>query len=91
MALEPEFACRPGCAACCIAPSISSPIPGMPQGKPAGQVCIQLDQHGLCRLYGEAARPAVCEHFLATSDVCGETASQALQLLARLEFLTRVD
>ncbi|HNM56919.1 MAG TPA: YkgJ family cysteine cluster protein, partial [Thauera aminoaromatica] len=22
--------CRPGCAACCIAPSISSPIPGMP-------------------------------------------------------------
>ncbi|HNF77692.1 MAG TPA: YkgJ family cysteine cluster protein, partial [Thauera aminoaromatica] len=24
--------CRPGCAACCIAPSISSPIPGMPHG-----------------------------------------------------------
>ncbi|MDP4734972.1 MAG: YkgJ family cysteine cluster protein, partial [Limnohabitans sp.] len=22
--------CRPGCAACCTAPSISSPIPGMP-------------------------------------------------------------
>ncbi|MDP3170542.1 MAG: YkgJ family cysteine cluster protein, partial [Polaromonas sp.] len=22
--------CRPGCGACCIAPSISSPIPGMP-------------------------------------------------------------
>jgi Fe-S-cluster containining protein len=28
--------CRLGCGACCIAPSISSPIPGMPQGKPAG-------------------------------------------------------
>ncbi|MBF7801077.1 YkgJ family cysteine cluster protein, partial [Klebsiella pneumoniae] len=27
--------CRTDCGACCIAPSISSPIPGMPQGKPA--------------------------------------------------------
>lgn len=25
--------CRPGCGACCIAPSITSPIPGMPHGK----------------------------------------------------------
>ena len=28
--------CRPGCGACCIAPSITSPIPGMPDGKPVG-------------------------------------------------------
>ncbi|MGO2368564.1 MAG: YkgJ family cysteine cluster protein, partial [Serratia sp. (in: enterobacteria)] len=27
--------CRADCGACCIAPSISSPIPGMPNGKPA--------------------------------------------------------
>ncbi|MGU7695722.1 YkgJ family cysteine cluster protein, partial [Escherichia coli] len=27
--------CRPDCGACCTAPSISSPIPGMPDGKPA--------------------------------------------------------
>jgi hypothetical protein len=25
--------CRPQCGACCVAPSISSPIPGMPHGK----------------------------------------------------------
>jgi Fe-S-cluster containining protein len=31
---RPKLACRPGCGACCIAPSIASPIPGMPQGKP---------------------------------------------------------
>ena len=37
-----EFSCRSGCAACCIAPSISSPIPGMPHGKPAGVRCVQL-------------------------------------------------
>ena len=28
--------CREGCGACCIAPSIASSIPGMPDGKPAG-------------------------------------------------------
>jgi hypothetical protein len=38
--VSPPIACRPGCAACCIAPSISSPIPGMPHGKPAGVRCI---------------------------------------------------
>lgn len=31
--MENTFECRPGCGACCIAPSISSPIPGMPEGK----------------------------------------------------------
>ncbi|HHU7494022.1 TPA: hypothetical protein ACUK77_002281 [Escherichia coli] len=36
--------CRPGCGACCTAPSISSPIPGMPDGKPANTPCIQLDE-----------------------------------------------
>ncbi|HVK38365.1 MAG TPA: YkgJ family cysteine cluster protein, partial [Candidatus Kapabacteria bacterium] len=34
--------CRDGCGACCIAPSITSPIPGMPDGKPAGVRCVQL-------------------------------------------------
>lgn len=34
--MENTFECRPGCGACCIAPSISSPIPGMPEGKAAG-------------------------------------------------------
>ena len=36
--------CREGCAACCIAPSITSALPGMPQGKPADIACVQLDE-----------------------------------------------
>jgi hypothetical protein len=52
--------CRAGCGACCIAPSISSPIPGMPQGKPAGVRCIQLDEANRCRIFGRPERPAVC-------------------------------
>ena len=51
--------CRPGCGACCIAPSISSPIPGMPRGKPAGVRCVQLDDANRCRIFGDAARPGV--------------------------------
>jgi len=35
--------CRAGCGVCCIAPSISQPLPYMPDGKPAGQACANLD------------------------------------------------
>ncbi|MBP8171893.1 MAG: YkgJ family cysteine cluster protein, partial [Pseudomonas sp.] len=49
--------CRVGCGACCIAPSISSAIPGMPNGKPAGQRCVQLSAANLCLLFGRPERP----------------------------------
>lgn len=79
------FSCRSGCGACCIAPSISSPIPGMPQGKPAGVRCIQLDEHNRCRLFGLPERPAVCGAFQAEQALCGETREQALSRLQWLE------
>ena len=44
--------CREGCGACCIAPSISSPIPGMPHGKVAGERCLQLSAENLCNIFG---------------------------------------
>ncbi|MEI0618555.1 YkgJ family cysteine cluster protein, partial [Pseudomonas aeruginosa] len=50
--------CRAGCGACCIAPSISSPLPGMPAGKPAGVRCLHLDENHLCGLFGRPERPA---------------------------------
>ncbi|WP_213877467.1 YkgJ family cysteine cluster protein [Pseudomonas sp. dw_358] len=80
--------CREGCGACCIAPSISSPIPGMPQGKPAGQRCVQLSAANLCQIFGQPERPAVCSVFSAAPDVCGETDEQALQLLTWWEQAT---
>ena len=49
--------CLPGCGACCIAPSISGPIPGMPNGKPAAVRCINLDKNNdieLVSLIGNA-------------------------------------
>ncbi|TKB46245.1 YkgJ family cysteine cluster protein [Ferrimonas sediminicola] len=77
--------CRLGCGACCIAPSISSPIPGMPNGKPAGVRCIQLDDNNLCRLFGQRSRPVVCGAFKPDADLCGGTDAQAMTILTLLE------
>ena len=81
--------CRPRCAACCIAPSISSPIPGMPNGKPAGVRCVQLDEAMRCRLFGRPERPAVCSGLQPSQEMCGTTATAAWEHLVRLERATR--
>lgn len=81
--------CRAGCAACCTAPSISSAIPGMPQGKAAGVRCVQLDADGRCRIFGQPGRPAVCAGLQANAEMCGESSEQALRFLTALEAATR--
>ena len=83
--------CRPGCAACCIAPSISSPIPGMPQGKPAGVPCVQLDAQRRCRLFGQPGRPAVCASLRPALAMCGavdDGGAHARRYLLALEAAT---
>lgn len=81
--------CRAGCGACCIAPSISSPIPGMPQGKPAGVRCVQLDDANRCRLFGRPERPAVCASLRPEPAMCGDDRDHAMRWLTRLEAATR--
>lgn len=83
--------CRIGCAACCIAISISSPIPGMPNGKPAGVRCIQLTGHNTCRLFGMPERPAICTSFQAAEEVCGQADEEAFALLTAWERATAQD
>ena len=80
--------CRKGCGACCIHISISSPIPGMPAGKPAGARCIHLTQ-GLCGLFGKPERPDICSTFRATEDICGSNNEEAIVLISRLEQKTK--
>ncbi|MCW8328303.1 YkgJ family cysteine cluster protein [Photobacterium sp. SDRW27] len=80
--------CRLGCGACCIAPSISSSIPGMSKGKPAGVRCIQLNDDNLCKLFGKPERPAVCLQFKACPDLCGTTSKQAIDNITELESMT---
>ena len=81
--------CRSGCAACCIAPSISTPIPGMPGGKPAGVRCVQLDELLRCRLFGLPQRPAVCSSLRPEPWMCGADRAEAMARLQELEELTR--
>jgi hypothetical protein len=81
--------CRPGCGACCIAPSISSPIPGMPHGKPAGVPCVQLLPDYRCAIFGRPERPAVCASLRPTNEMCGADRAGALAHLTALERLTR--
>jgi Fe-S-cluster containining protein len=77
--------CRPDCGACCIAISISSPIPGMPGGKTAGMRCIHLLDNNKCALYGNPSRPKVCSDYKAEPEFCGSTREEALKILSMLE------
>lgn len=81
--------CRVGCAACCIEVSISSPIPGMPEGKPAGIRCAQLSPGNKCKLFGKPQRPKVCISLKPSEEMCGNTDAHAYKYLAGVEAATK--
>lgn len=81
--------CRQGCGACCIAPSITSPIPGMPEGKPSGVRCVQLTGDNKCRLFGKPERPKFCAGLQPSEEMCGGSAEEALRYLYCLERETK--
>ncbi len=80
--------CRPGCGACCIAASISSVLPGMPGGKPAGVRCVNLDENYRCTIWNTREYPAVCRALRPEPEMCGAGRDQALATLAALEAAT---
>nr|WP_255457894.1 MULTISPECIES: YkgJ family cysteine cluster protein [unclassified Rhodanobacter] len=80
--------CRAGCGACCIAPSISSSIPGMPNGKPAGVRCVQLTEENRCAIFGDPRRPPVCASLQPEPAMCGSDRGQAMAWLTALETAT---
>jgi uncharacterized protein len=77
--------CRLNCGACCIAPSISSPIPEMPNGKPAGVQCIHLTKELLCGIFDSSERPNVCIQFSFDPIICGENKEEAMQIMNDME------
>lgn len=84
-----SVSCREGCGACCIAPSITSPLPGMPNGKPAGVPCVQLDDELRCKVFGQPQRPAFCGGLQPSAEMCGATREEAMTWLSRLERATQ--
>jgi len=66
----------------------------MPQGKPAGVPCVQLDAQLRCKIFDQPSRPAVCGQLQASPEMCGEQDDRgqfARLYLTRLEALTRPD
>lgn len=61
----------------------------MPNGKPAGVRCVQLDEHNACRIFGMPERPLVCSGLRPTQSMCGDNREQALLFLQQLEALTK--
>lgn len=83
--------CRIGCGACCIATSISSPIPGLPHGKPARMRCPHLTEENRCSIHHTAEYPQVCQNLTPSEEMCGSTFEEAFAYLENLEHLTRPD
>lgn len=61
----------------------------MPQGKPAGVPCVQLDDALRCKLFGLPERPAVCASLAPAEAMCGPDRGHAMQWLSWLEEATR--
>lgn len=61
----------------------------MPNGKPAGVPCAQLDADMRCRVFGRPERPGFCGSLRPAADMCGGSREEALSLLAALELATR--
>ena len=81
--------CRERCGACCIAPSIASPIPGMPDGKPAGVRCVQLTDDLRRAIFGPPERAPCCSRLRPQIEMCGDSREHALCWLDALETATR--
>jgi len=86
---DSAMGCRPGCGACCIALSISTPIPDMPLGKPAGVRCVQLTDDLRCAIFTDPQRPSCCAGLKPSLEMCGNQPSEALAYLDWLEEATR--
>ena len=57
----------------------------MPNGKPAGVRCIQLDEEDRCRIFGQPERPAVCGSLEPSAEMCGDSREQAPAALSALK------
>ena len=79
--------CRPGCGACCIAPSIS-PCEALPNGKAAGVVCPHLTSERRCALFGKPERPTTCVGIQPQLEMCGSSTDEAMATLLSWETLT---
>lgn len=70
--IEAYMECRPGRVACCIAPSISSAIAGMPNGEPPGNGVSSIDDANRFFFFGRPERPAVVGSLQPSESMCDD-------------------
>lgn len=61
----------------------------MPNGKKAGERCVQLLPDMRCAIFGRPERPAFCASLRPKQEMCGATRDEAMAYLTKLEELTR--
>ena len=61
----------------------------MPNGKPVGVRCIQLDAENRCMIFGRPERPTFCKSLQPSLEMCGNDREQAMIWLTTLEVLTQ--
>lgn len=61
----------------------------MPNGKPAGVPCVQLDEELRCKVFGQPQRPAFCGGLQPSAEMCGDSRAEAMVWLSRLERATQ--
>lgn len=60
----------------------------MPDGKPAGVRCVQLDAANRCSIFGRPERPSCCSGLQPSVEMCGASREQAMRWIAALEAAT---
>jgi hypothetical protein len=60
-------------------------MPNMPDGKPAGVRCANLNDRNECTLYGRRERPPFCVGWRPGLEVCGHSFDEAMSNIAALE------
>ena len=64
----------------------------MPNGKPAGVRCTQLDDGNRCMIFGRPERPAVCAGLRASVEMCGlDSEADAHAQAHAMHWLTRLE
>ncbi len=63
----------------------------MPDGKPAGLRCVNLDAQDRCVIHGAPGYPGFCAGLKASKEMCGSSRGEAFRYLAELEALTAPD
>lgn len=57
----------------------------MPDGKPAGVRCVNLDDDYRCKIFGKPERPRICSAFMPDEIICGKSRRDAVTTIAQLE------